>query len=92
MGGLAGFIPNAPHEKEIIIAFADLFRRMIARGVKGQKTYHRYEMVLHRHHLYPPHCSYELSLYKDSYELFYHKDAVQTPSKYEEAVGKKSER
>ena len=38
---------------------------------------------------YIPHCSYELSLYKDSYELFYHKDAVQTPSKYEEAVDKK---
>ena len=37
----------------------------------------------------PPHCSYELSVYKDSYELFYHKDAVQTPSKYEEAVDKK---
>ena len=36
-----------------------------------------------------PHCSYELSVYKDSYELFYHKDAVQTPSKYEEAVDKK---
>lgn len=38
---------------------------------------------------YTPHCSYELSVYKDSYELFYHKDAVQTPSKYEEAVDKK---
>ena len=48
-------------------------------------------MVLRRHHL-SPHCSYELSVYKDSYELFYHKDAVQTPSKYEEAVDKKSER
>lgn len=58
---------------------------------KAKKTYHRYEMVLRRHHL-SPHCSYELSVYKDSYELFYHKDAVQTPSKYEEAVDKKSER
>ena len=46
-------------------------------------------MVLHRHHLYPPIVLMNYPFTKDSYELFYHKDAVQTPSKYEEAVDKK---
>lgn len=38
---------------------------------------------------YIPHCSYELSLSKDSYELCYHKDELRTSNTYEEAVDKK---
>ena len=39
---------------------------------------------------YIPHCSYELSIYKDSYELFYHEDAVHTSQTNKEAIDKTS--
>ena len=37
---------------------------------------------------YIPHYSYDLSIYKDSYELVYHKDAIHTSDVNEEAEDK----
>lgn len=95
-GGLAESIPNVPviwsitMKKKLLL----LLLLPICLGGCSLEEYKAKKHIIDTKwscvdDAYIPHCSYELSLSKDSYELCYHKDAVQTPNTYEEAVDKK---
>lgn len=93
-GGLVESIPNVPVIWPITMKKKLLLLLPICLGGCSLEEYKAKKHIIDTKwscvdDAYIPHCSYELSLSKDSYELFYHKDAVQTPNTYEEAVDKK---